>query len=571
MCTILLFVVSAFAKAQDCATLTSPNPLPVENELTWTDEGVAGGYTLMITDSGGVMSEIQRTPSQTFYRPAMGWPENETYTIIVGLREDPADPDPTTLCNAQTFTIGSITTLPGCNMITSPLDGTIDVPLTPLITWSYAPRATEYLLNIGTTLGGNDVLANQLITNGGLSFQITTPLAEGTLYYASVTPRNAVGEAVACNNDSTFTTLINASEVPECTMLNSPMNGEDNVAITPLLTWVPVANADGYRLTIGSSPTASDIVDDIDFGNVTSTFVVDFDEGIKYYVTVTPYNTAGDAIDCTQTCFTTTLGCGPYFDPITGETVDLNPQIILEDSYSFCNNDDPLQLSYTGVGEVFSWIQMVNGAALEISSTRNVTITESGTYRLDVITEVPIEEGIITCDSSHTFTVSVSEAPVIEDLNVSIQNLNVSINVAVSGIGDYEYSIVSPDGPYQDSPVFTNLGISDVEVFVRDRNGCGIDSASLNADIDLGFPKYFTPNGDGINDYWQVRGIVVRGETITRIEVYDRYGKRITSFSPRSMGWDGTFNGRRLLDAGFWYKAFTLSNQVLVGHFALRR
>lgn len=566
-----MFIFSLFAKAQNCAILTSPDLLPVEDQLTWTDEGVAGGYTLMITDSGGVMSEIQRIPSQTFYRPAMGWPENETYTIIIGLRENPADPEPTTFCNVQTFTTGSITTLPGCTMITSPLDGTIDVSLTPLITWSYAPRATEYLLNVGTTLGGNDVLANQLIINGGLSFLITPPLAEGTLHYASVTPRNALGEAVGCNNDSTFTTLINASEVPECTMLNSPVNGEDNVAITPLLTWLPVANADGYRLTIGSSPTASDIVDDIDFGNVTSTFVVDFDEGIKYYVTVTPYNTAGDAIDCIQTCFTTTLGCGPYFDPITGETVDLNPQITLEDSYSFCSNDDPLQLNYTGIGEMFSWIQFVNDAELEISSARDVIITESGTYRLDVTTEIPIEEGIITCDSSHTFTVSVSEAPVIEDLNVSIQNLNVSINVAVSGIGDYEYSVVSADGPYQDSPIFTNLGISNIEVFVRDRNGCGIDSASLNADIDLGFPKYFTPNGDGINDYWQVRGIVVRGETITRIEVYDRYGKRITSFSPRSMGWDGTFNGRRLLDAGFWYKASTLSNRSLVGHFALRR
>jgi len=243
----------------------------------------------------------------------------------------------------------------------------------------------------------------------------------------------------------------------------------------------------------------------------------------------------------------------------------------LEDSYSFCANDGPLQFNFTGIGEDFSWIQFVNDTELEISSSRDITITESGTYRLDVISEVPIEEGIITCDSSHIFTVTISEAPVIEDLNLSIQGLNVSINVEVSGIGDYEYAIGSVEGPYQDSPVFNNLGISDIEVFVRDRNGCGIDSARLNADIDLGFPKYFTPNGDGINDYWQVRGRVVDGETITHIEVYDRYGKRITSFSPRGIGWDGTFNGRRLLDAGFWYKAYTLTNRVFVGHFALRR
>lgn len=567
----MMLVVSLFAKAQNCAMLTSPNILPVENQVTWTDEGVAGGYILTITNSAGAMTTIQRTSSQTSYRPIAGWPENETYTIVIALREDPADPDPTTICNAQTFSTGSITTLPGCNAITSPLDGAINVSLTPLIIWSYAPRATEYVLNLGTALGSNNVIANQLITNGGLSFQIVTPLLEGTTYYASITPRNAIGEAVGCANDRSFTTLVNATEVPECTTLSSPTDGEEDVPLTPLLTWFPVPNADGYLLDIGSSPNGSDIVNNIDFGNMTSTFVVDFIEGVKYYVTITPYNSAGVALDCMQTCFTTTLGCGPYEDTMTGEIIDLNPQITLEDSYSFCTNDDPLELSYTGIGEDFSWIQFINDVALEISSSRDVTIFESGIYRLDVITEVPIEQGIISCDSSHIFEVTVSEAPVIQDLNISIQGVNLNINVDVSGIGDYEYAIGSVDGPYQDSPVFTNLPISNLDVFVRDKNGCGSGTTSINADFDLGFPKYFTPNGDGINDYWQVRGRVVDGETITFIEVYDRFGKKITGFSPRSIGWDGTFNARRLLDAGFWYKAYTLSNRSLVGYFALKR
>ncbi len=570
-CLVLMLVVSAFAKAQDCAILTSPTVLPVEDQLTWTDEGVAGGYILTLTDSGGVVSTIQRTPSQTSYRPAMGWPENETYTVVIALREDPADPDPTTTCNVQTFSTGNITTLPGCTTINSPLDGAVDVSLTPIITWSYAPRATEYLLDLGTTLGGNDVIANQLITDGGLSFQITTPLLEGTTYYARVTPRNAIGEAVGCTNDSSFTTLIIDTEVPACTTLSSPTNGEENVALTPLLTWFPVPNADGYILNIGSAPNTSDVVNNIDFGNVTSTFVIDFIEGVKYYVTVTPYNGAGEAIGCIQTCFTTTLGCGPYEDAMTGEIIDLNPQIFLEDTYSFCTNDGPLQLNYTGIGEDFSWIQFVDDTELEISSSREVTITESGIYRLDVITEVPIEQGIISCDSSHVFEVTVSEAPIIQDLNISIQGINLNINVDVTGIGDYEYSVGSIDGPYQDSSVFSNLPISDLDVYVRDKNGCGFDTKSINADFDLGFPKYFTPNGDGINDYWQVRGRVVDGETITFIEVYDRFGKKLTGFSPRGMGWDGTFNGRRLLDAGFWYKAYTLSNRTLVGYFALKR
>ena len=162
-----------------------------------------------------------------------------------------------------------------------------------------------------------------------------------------------------------------------------------------------------------------------------------------------------------------------------------------------------------------------------------------------------------------------SEGPTIETVSFQNQGLGATVNVLVSGDGDYEYAIGNMTGPYQDSPTFTNVNFSNIEVFVRDRNGCGI--ASQRIDPDLGFPKYFTPNGDGINDFWQVRGVVVNGQRIARIEVFDRYGKRVADFSPFSRGWDGTFNGRRLLDTGFWYKATTDTNAVLIGHFALRR
>ena len=127
----------------------------------------------------------------------------------------------------------------------------------------------------------------------------------------------------------------------------------------------------------------------------------------------------------------------------------------------------------------------------------------------------------------------------------------------------------NPAGPYQASPLLQNINPLDIQVYVRDIGGCGMDSRVIRPDP--GFPKYFTPNGDGINDTWQVRGVVVNGETVTSIEIYDRYGKRLKTILPYGLGWDGTYHGRQLLDSGFWYKAYTASNVIFTGYFALRR
>jgi gliding motility-associated-like protein len=43
----------------------------------------------------------------------------------------------------------------------------------------------------------------------------------------------------------------------------------------------------------------------------------------------------------------------------------------------------------------------------------------------------------------------------------------------------------------------------------------------------LGAPKYFTPNGDGYNDYWNVKG-EYQFQCQFIIFIYDRYGKLIT-------------------------------------------
>jgi gliding motility-associated-like protein len=65
-------------------------------------------------------------------------------------------------------------------------------------------------------------------------------------------------------------------------------------------------------------------------------------------------------------------------------------------------------------------------------------------------------------------------------------------------------------------------------------------------------PKAFTPNGDGNNDYFRVRGADI---TEIYFIVYTRWGEEVyRTEDPDHVGWDGTFRGKPLApDAYGWY------------------
>ena len=553
-----------------CALLSAPmdgaTNVPVESTINWTPEPDVFGYAISLgtTPGGNDIANDVSVGVTPAYIPPLGLPESTTIYVTI---EVLVNQTTSIICDTQSFTTVDVVTIPGCTQLSSPANAAVDVPVNTFLQWLYAPRATGYIINLGTTPGGTDVLNGQDVGNT-LNFNIPFDLDANTTYYATIIPYNENGQTSGCTETSFITENI-ATEAPPCTSIISPVDGAINVALTPLVSWNPVAQATGYRLSVGTTPGGTDILDNADLGNTTSTLVLDFDEGTTYYIAIFPYNNAGVAQNCEETSFSTTLGCGPYMSATTGEIVDLNPIIDLEESYELCAEEGPLELFHTAGGQNFNWVRVVNEAESSISSSPAVSIAEAGNYRFYVTQEVAVESGIVLCESSWDFTVAVSEAPVIENLSFQNQGFGFRVAVTVSGNGDYEYAIATPEGPYQDSPIFTNVSLFNIQVFVRDKNGCG--TASRGIDPDPGFPKYFTPNGDGINDYWQVRGARIQGDLIENITVFDRYGKQITAFSPFELGWDGTFRGRRMLDTGFWYKAITASGAVFTGHFALRR
>ena len=102
--------------------------------------------------------------------------------------------------------------------------------------------------------------------------------------------------------------------------------------------------------------------------------------------------------------------------------------------------------------------------------------------------------------------------------------------------------------PLQTSNVFTGVGPGSHIGYAVDVEGCGEVGDPFGI---IDYPRFFTPNGDGYNDTWNIIGI--DGQPAAKIYIFDRYGKLLKQLSPTGNGWDGTFNGRVLPSDDYWF------------------
>jgi len=161
--------------------------------------------------------------------------------------------------------------------------------------------------------------------------------------------------------------------------------------------------------------------------------------------------------------------------------------------------------------------------------------------------------------------VNVSGIATIETITLEdfIPNNN-SISLTVSGLGDYEYSL---DGiNYQPNSYFDNLQGGEYTIYVRDRYGCGVVTEEVYL---LNYMKFFTPNGDDVNEYWRVLGS--QYEPDLEVNIFDRYGKLLTAFNGNDRGWDGSYNGQNMPSNDYWFVIKRGDGKTYKGHFTLKR
>ncbi len=142
---------------------------------------------------------------------------------------------------------------------------------------------------------------------------------------------------------------------------------------------------------------------------------------------------------------------------------------------------------------------------------------------------------------------------------------NNMITVTVEGNSIYEYSI---DGiNFQESPSFSNLDAGAYIIYIKDFSKCSIFQKEVAL---LDYPRFFTPNGDGVNDFWKIKFSEL--EPDIEIIIFNRYGKLIRSLKSTDYGWDGTLKGNALPQSDYWFTVKRPSRGLQhSGHFTLKR
>ncbi|QXP59403.1 T9SS type B sorting domain-containing protein [Olleya sp. HaHaR_3_96] len=248
------------------------------------------------------------------------------------------------------------------------------------------------------------------------------------------------------------------------------------------------------------------------------------------------------------------------------------PIFELEDQYVLCRDTNATEIIETNLNpNNYSFEWSFNNQVLPAETGVSLEPTNTGSY------SVIVTDNTTGCPSTPVSTTVVySEAPVITTVTtLAFANQHNIIVTATSTTNMYEFSI---DGvnwvmnyPNNNSYTFSNVTPGEYTITVRDTIGCGEDTITV---MIIDYPLYFTPNGDGTHDTWNIYAISNQPDAI--IYIFDRYGKLLKQLSPTDTGWDGTYNGNPMPTSDYWFtveyrEPSTNVKKIMKSHFTLKR
>ncbi len=335
--------------------------------------------------------------------------------------------------------------------------------------------------------------------------------------------------------------------------------------------------------------TCDDFVDEndtdgigtFDFSSATESILALFDSGRE--LTVTYYRTSEDAfaeirvIDPTEfrnnkspfvqniwvrvdgTEDNACIGLGHHITL----NVDTVPSFELEKQMTICRSELPYTLNPKEPESSYDY-EWTDEMGNVLGNEQFLTISETGNYTL-VATEL---DGT---GCSKMRSIEVNANPLAEIFEIAVEGIISNIataTVLLENPDGFEYALDDLHGPYQESNFFTELEPGIHKAYVRDKNQCEVVEREFSV---IGHPAFFTPNNDGINDYWQIQGVSESVQANSKIYIYDRYGSLLNQINTSSRGWDGTFSGKLLPASDYWFRVFLEDGREFNGHFTLKR
>lgn len=183
-----------------------------------------------------------------------------------------------------------------------------------------------------------------------------------------------------------------------------------------------------------------------------------------------------------------------------------------------------------------------------------------------------IEDLSLSCVLIKEIDITITTGPDFFDAVITTESFADVNQILATATGSSTYLFSLDGGEFQSNGLFDNVGVGLHIITIADIEFCFTETIEL---VILSYPKFFTPNGDGINDFWSIPAM--ENLAFVNVSIFDRYGKEITRLDEHSKGWDGTYNGNPLPSSDYWFTIIYTEKEPkgrqreFTSHFSLKR
>lgn len=420
--TIDEIIASCNLPPLSCTFLIEPenNTTSVDQNIifSWTPVEEAFGYKLKVGTSPGGTEVIDITifGNVTTFNPG-GLPCDETlYVTIIPYN----DVEEASGCPEESFTTKGVIANAGSDAYIH-IDQSAQLQATGGIYYSWSPIEGLDNPNIPNPIASPDETTVYIVT---VSDDDGCSDTDDVKVEVNPSPSKMI---VTLHLDDNCNRITSA---PECTSLIEPLNNNEDVNITTEIKWSASSTAEGYIINAGTTSGGTDILDDMDVGNVTN-----YDPGglpcdETIFISIVPYNVIGESQDCSEESFST-----QYVDADAGDDVEIslgeNTQLLATGGtiYSWSPTeglDNPnISNPIASPGETTIYTVTVSddegcSDTAEVTVSVNTTVTENIEDKNNYINIYPNP-------NTGKFNLVLSSSEVIKNATINVYSLNSKI------------------------------------------------------------------------------------------------------------------------------------------------
>ncbi|APA65228.1 hypothetical protein YQ22_13440 [Maribacter sp. 1_2014MBL_MicDiv] len=320
-----------------------------------------------------------------------------------------------------------------------------------------------------------------------------------------------------------------------------------------------------FDIQIGTPPTADDPAD----VNACASYTLPaLSAGNSYYTQTNAGGTqlnAGDMITTSQVIYVYagTIGCSDenQFDIQIGTAPTADDPADVNECASYT-------LPALSAGN--SYYTQANAGGTQLNAGDMITTSQV----------IYVYAGTSGCSDENQFDIQIGTPPTADD--PADVNACASYTLPQLSTGNY---FTQPNGTGSQLFPGDNINVIQTLYVYSENEQCSVENSfsimissefcedtdtDQNASCTIDFPNFFTPNNDGINDFYVP--IIESCSPNGKLTIFDRYGKLIYQTNRLDNYWNGTFNGKPLPSSDFWYRFENSENQEIIkGHFSLLR